>query len=104
MHNERCKPSKDCGFFAPFGFRAYVASYFYLLKSAGAQRKTLDPGVRRDDGGNFTAASTTTVAPTRACNGGFRPHAVYPDNGAGLQVGARPAGLKQRQRLFVRAS
>jgi hypothetical protein len=43
MHNDRCKPLKDCGFSAQFGFRAYVASYLSLLKPAGAQRKTLDP-------------------------------------------------------------
>jgi hypothetical protein len=30
---------------------------------SGMQRKTLDPSLRRDDGGNFTVASTTTVIP-----------------------------------------
>ena len=28
--------------------------------------KTLDPGLRRDDGGNFTVASKTTVIPAQA--------------------------------------
>jgi hypothetical protein len=27
---------------------------------------TLDPGFRRDDGGNFTVASTSTVVPAKA--------------------------------------
>jgi hypothetical protein len=30
---------------------------------SGVQRKTLDPSLRRDDGGNFTVATTTTVIP-----------------------------------------
>jgi hypothetical protein len=34
--------------------------------SADERRKTLDPGFRRDDDGNFTVASTTTVIPAKA--------------------------------------
>jgi hypothetical protein len=32
----------------------------------GALRKTLDPGLRRDDGGSFTVNSTITVIPAQA--------------------------------------
>jgi hypothetical protein len=36
--------------------------WFLTLNAAGGARRTpLDPGVRRDDGGNFTVVSTTMV-------------------------------------------
>ena len=39
---------------------------FTIKNFSAIQRKTLDPGLRRDDVGNFTVASKTTVIPAQA--------------------------------------
>jgi hypothetical protein len=45
---------------------------------SGVQRKTLDPGLRRDDGGNFTVATTTTVIPAQGVKRGFHAARCMP--------------------------
>jgi hypothetical protein len=39
----------------------FGSSRALFFKSVDMQRKTLDPGLRRDDGGSFSVAFTTTV-------------------------------------------